>query len=65
MKIEEKAEMSEKKRKQKRFLTLAEKKQVIDGSGTRESGRKLGKTFDVDRTVIGSILKNYVRWDSK
>jgi hypothetical protein len=33
-------------------------KQVIDGSGVGESGRKLEKRFDVDTTVIGKILKN-------
>jgi CENP-B N-terminal DNA-binding domain len=37
---------------------LAEKKQVIDGSGVGESKRKLGKRFDVDTTVIGKILKD-------
>jgi hypothetical protein len=39
-------------------LTLTEKKPVIDRSGVGESGRKLGKRFDVDTTVIGKILKN-------
>jgi CENP-B N-terminal DNA-binding domain len=50
--------MSETKRKPSKYLTLTEKKQVIDGSGVGESGRKLEKMFDVNTTVIGKILKN-------
>jgi len=50
--------MSEKKRKLCKYLTLDEKKAVIDESGTGESGRKLGKKFGVDKKVIGNILKS-------
>lgn len=53
--------MSDKKRKPKKFLTLAEKKQVIEEAEKGYSGRKIALKFEVDRTVVAKILREKER----
>src|SRR5690349_16889709 len=50
--------MSERKQKIHKFLNLTEKIKILDGSEAGESGRKLGRRFNVSKGVVANILKN-------